>query len=184
MEPSVASLTLHPAVLIAAGYECLTSEQTRFLNTLRRHFPDQSHHNVDMITVEVSDCDLGGILNPHTKLQDPQMIYMEAGRRLDNFPYTHKSEIFSTFYYDKMSEIWSDVIHEICGDLEVYSRHLKLPVRHFEPTHQVIHELADVWIYDKISALHLCGLGSKLADAFAYVFSSFESAYANMSSTT
>ena len=166
------------------GYECLTSEQTRFLNTLRRHFPDQSHHNVDMITVEVSDCDLGGILNPHTKLQDPQMIYMEAGRRLDNFPYTHKSEIFSTFYYDKMSEIWSDVIHEICGDLEVYSRHLKLPVRHFEPTHQVIHELADVWIYDKISALHLCGLGSKLADAFAYVFTSFESAYANMSSTT
>lgn len=108
---------------------------------------------------------------------------MEAGQRLDHFPYTHKSEIFSSFYYDKMSSIWSDIIHEICSDLEVYSRHLKLPIRHFRPTHQVIHELSNTWIYDKISALHLCGLGEKLSDAFAYVFSSFEDAYANASST-
>lgn len=183
MEPSVASLTLHPAVLIAAGYECLTSEQTRFLNTLRRHFPDPSHHNTEMITIEKSDCRLGGILNPHTLLQDEQFIYMDAGSRLDNFPYTHKSEIFSTFYFDKMSKIWTDLIQEICGDLEVYSRHLKLPIRHFRPTHQIIHELSDTWIYHKISALHLCGLGAKLADAFAYVFRSFETAYANTSTS-
>jgi len=179
MEPSVASLTL-----LAAGYECLTSEQTKFLNALRRHFPDQSHHNADMITVEMTDCSLGGILNPHTRLQDPQFIYLEAGSRLENFPYTHKSEIFSVFYYDNMVTIWSDVIYEICGDLEVYSTQLKLPVRHFTPTHQVVHELSSTWIYDKIAALHLCGLGSKLSDAFAYVFSSFQSAYANSTSTS
>jgi len=177
MEPSVASLTLHPAVLIAAGYDCLTSKQIRFLNTLRGHYPDKSHHNNEMVTVSVNDCDLGGILNPQTELKEAKQLYAEASSQLENFPYTHKSEIFSVFYYDKMTVIWSDLIHEICVDLDNYSRHHKLPVRYFRPTHQVIHDLSHTQIYQKISALHSCGLGNKLSESFEYVFKSLQASF-------
>jgi len=164
---------------VAAGYECLTSKQIRFLHNTRRHYPSASDHNDSMMTLSISDCDIRGILNPLTELRPADDVYKYASLRLKSFPYTHKSEIFLHFYYEKITQIWSELIDEICTDLEAYSRSLRLPIRHFTATHQTMHQLANTAIYEKISALHMCGLGVKLIDAFDYVFEAFKIAFAN-----
>lgn len=174
MEPVVESIILHPAVLIAAGFETITSRQVRFLNAHRLHFHSKLHDLDQTFVASISDFELGGIMNPYGILFDAKEAYAEYGAHLINFPYLTRRQILRTLYLVDLDKIWSEMMMELFTDLSDFCIAHKRSRAYLTPSTTVIHELYNYPIYQKISALHLCGLGSRLIDSFAYVFEHFK----------
>ena len=175
MEPNVATIALHPAVLIASGFECITSKQVKFLNAHRRHFHHKVYDLDKTLSVTQEDFSLGGILNPFGAFLDTKEAQIKASEKVPNFPYLTRRNILKAFYQEELSVIWSELLIELFEDLSEFCTANKRPRGYFVATTHVIHDLYNYPIYHKISSLHLCGLGEKLIDAFAYVFELFKS---------
>ncbi len=175
MEPNVATIALHPAVLIASGFECVSSSQVRFLNAHRRHFHHKLHDFNETICITFKDFELGGILNPHGAFLDPYEAQVEAASLISNFPYINRKEILKAYYQQELSTIWSELMLELFKDLSEFCIQHKRSREYFQANTKVIHDLYNYPTYHKISSLHLCGLGSKLIEAFKYVFQLFQS---------
>ena len=175
MEPNVATIALHPAVLIASGFECITSNQVKFLNAHRRHFHHKVYDLDKTISVTQEDFSLGGILNPYGEFLDTREAQLEAAEKAPSFPYLTRRSIIKAFYQEELSSIWSELLIELFEDLSEFCVVNKRPKGYYVANTKVIHELYSYPIYHKISSLHLCGLGSKLIDAFDYVFELYKS---------
>ena len=180
MEPSVESLVLHPAVLIASGFEVITSRQVRFLNAHKDHYHSRRVDLKETISILPKDFQLGGLLNPSGYLLDIHQAYRECAMEIDNFPYLTRKAILKHFYLEKLQGIWSELLIELFSDLSAHCVTYKRPVSYFNATKRVIHELYASPIYHKITALHLCGLGDKLSDAFDYIFRLFKKYDSNL----
>ena len=173
MEPSVESIILHPAILIASGFDCLSSKQVRFLNAHRRHFHTKIYDLNQTLSITPEDLTLSGILNPFGHFHDVDTIYRKMSQSIPNFPYLSRREILSYIYKEELNNIWSEMMHELFIDLTEFCIEQKRPKDYFVSDTNVIHELYKFPIYQKITALHLCGLGGRLLDTFNYVFSRF-----------
>jgi|GEM_PF-3148071 len=175
MEPSVESILLHPAVLISCGYDCISSKQVRFLNAHRQHFQNKGHLMAETLSITAKDFELGGILNPRGLLDGIEARYYNAAKIVPNFPYLNRREVLQHFYHKELTIIWSEMMIELIHDLSSFCINTKRSQTYFTTSTRVIHDLYPHPIYQKIAALHLCGLGSKLLDAFEYVFRLFKS---------
>lgn len=173
MEPTVDTFILHPAILIAAGFESISSKQIRFLNALRAHFDAHTIHHTDTLVVSKKDFELGGVMNPFGNFYNTDIIYKEIGQSISNFPYLSKKEIYLNTYKSEVDVIWKALQIELFLDLSQFCIDQKRPRDYFQSTLQVIHELSPYPIYQKITALHSCGLKSKLTESFEYIFRKF-----------
>ena len=174
MEPSVATIVLHPAILIASGFESISSQQVRFLHAYRLHFHEHAQDLTETLVLTKRDFDLGGILNPFGKFFDSEDAYIKFGKTISNFPYLTRREIIGYVYKYELTKIWAELLSELYGDLSQYCVTHKRTRDYFQATTKVIHDLSQYPIFNKISALHSCGLGGKLADAFEFIFSHFK----------
>lgn len=174
MEPTVETLVLHPAVLIASGFEAITSRQVRFLHAHREHFHTKTTNLNETLSIVPKHFDLGGILNPCGYLVQSEEAYQQCAEELEHFPYLTRRAILRHFYQQELTTIWSELLLELFTDLSQFCVQHKLSRCYFVPNTKVIHELYSYSLYHKIAALHLCGLGSKLCDAFDYVFKEFK----------
>ncbi len=174
MEPTVETLVLHPAILIASGFESITSRQVRFLNAHRQHFHTKACDLNETLSLSPNHYALGGILNPCGYLLDNNQAYHNSADEVNDFPFLTRRAILKYFYTEDMTTIWSELLVELFSDLSYFCVQHKRSRDYFYPSKKVIHELYPNPIYHKISALHLCGLGGKLVDAFGYVFNQFK----------
>ena len=173
MEPKVRTIVLHPAILIASGFESITSRQVRFLNAHRSHFYSEPLDFYETIVISKSDFDLGGMMNPFGNFFDINHAYRQFGQSITNFPYLTRLEVLKYIYESDLSRIWVELLAELFGDLSEYCVVHKRTRDYFKASTQILHELSNTMLFQKISALHSCGLGGKLLDAFDYVFKKF-----------
>ena len=174
MEPIVSTLVLHPAVLIASGFESLTSKQVRFLNAYRHHFTSRFNKPQETIVLKKKDFQLGGIGNPHASFRDPQETYNLFSTHIPDFPYLTTSDILNAFYLNDLNTIWTGLLNELCCELDHFCLANKWPIEYLLADTKVIHQLYSYPVYQKITALHLCGLGQKVIDAFDFAFEYFK----------
>ena len=173
--PKLHQLMLHPAVLIASGYESLSSSEVRFLHAMRQHFCLYQDKLDEAIVVSPNDFNPGGIGNPYHHLDDPSLRYQQCARAIDHFPYISRMDLFEALYRNDLQKIWQNLLHEVIAELDHISRCRKVAIDGFRPTTEVVHKLYGHSVYQKICALHICGLGQKMMDAFSYVFDQYRS---------
>ncbi len=168
----VESLILHPALLVAKGFESLNTRDMRFLHVYRRYFEEaKEKHKTRVYSPE--DFQLGGILNPESQFLDVHATFMEASDRIDSFPYLTLYEVRTHFYYGRISQIFDALMSEVfrglddSGVLDYYGDIL------LRVDKRIIKSLERTRVYNQIMALHRCGLERKLSGAFQYVLSRY-----------
>ena len=174
MEPTVDSFVLHPSLLVASGFESISTRQVRFLHSYRRHFYTYDIDFTETIVISKKDFELGGIMNPFGTFYDIDSTYQQTSQRINNFPYLTRREIQDNIYADHIHNIWRNLQNELFQDLSSFCISSKRSRDFFQANTQVIHALSEYPIYQKICALHTCGLGGKLMDTFEYIFSKFK----------
>lgn len=164
MEPQWEGMELHPAILIASGVECIDSRDVRFLNAYRRFFAREKYTPNISILIRETDFQLGGIMNPNDLFIIPSQAYSKYQSRYSSFPCLTMKQIRQLVYQKRLQQIATKIWDEVNQDI----RSLKI-----EGADQLYRWLSRPTsageIYPKIVALHLCGLGEKLRDAFGLV---------------
>ena len=163
MEPNVGSLILHPALLMASGVETLTSRDMRILNSYRLHFYENHFDHPNTIVLSESDFMLGGILNPMGSLREPHQLINQYRPLFRGFPYVQLQSVKSKVYLPLISEILNRIHVEIKKDIQSVAIRRRIPINTLNMTN-----LKNLPPYNKIAAVHMCGFGSKLREAFDY----------------
>ena len=171
MNPMV---SLHPALLMASGYECINSRDARLLHAYRQYFYEQQPNGNDTHVVSPADFAPGGICNPTNLFASENSAYMSCMGNIKNFPYLTFAELKAAFYYEPINKIQYKVLNELYDEIEAYLLAHKLPYSFLQPTTEVITKINQSILYQKIVALHLCGMGEKLRDTFDMVFRQFK----------
>lgn len=170
----VENLFLHPAILVASGFECLTTSDVRFLNASKKHFNPHKDNFAQVILLTPMDFELGGILNPCDKMIEPITAYRMASERIPDFPYLNKYQILKHLYEERLQVTFQKIIQEILVTIKKTLGYNDFNIaRLFDaPTtsSKAIKLIQKTDVYTKINALHRCGVGNRLADAFAWVF--------------
>jgi len=168
----VESLILHPALLVAKGFESLNTSDMRFLQAYRNHFEEAKELHRTRV-YRPDDFLLGGILNPESEYFDINEAYIEARDRIDSFPYMTMYEIRMHFYYGRIAQIFDCLCKELYQEMDLYAQKNQIPLAAFLDTSSAIRLLERTILYPKILALHQCGLGSKKAYAFQTIIEGF-----------
>jgi len=174
MEPSVVTIVLHPAILVASGFECLTTKQMRFLDNHKSHFSTRQRDWTESCSLSPEDFKLGGLLNPHGRLEDPDRAYVLATDDFPRYPIATWQDIFKKYYVKELTHIWQEILVELCLDLHTYCHDQSKHAEELAANSSCIHQMSKYPIYQKITALHLCGLGDRMADAFDFVFTIYQ----------
>lgn len=173
MEPVVKSLLLHPALLIVSGFESISSDDVRFLNAYRSHFDNKTEDdNLTKVYTE-RDFELGGILNPTADFGSSYEKINQALSLFPTYPYLTRANIWQTLYAPTLVDIFYKLLGEVFQNLTTYSVYHKRPSSFFQSNTSVIRSLESSPCYGQIAALHMCGLGDKLGNAFDWVFSRY-----------
>ena len=162
-------IILLPSLLLASGFECLNTQDIKFLNNYRKHF-DKTRHNLEEIfIVTESDYELGGIMNPFNQMAIDHEIYEQVRKGIQTFPYVTRIDLNKIVYSKQVKEIIKSLTKEIVtdfkSDIEI-NEGIQMAVRNSTFCNQSIELIKSLPIYAKISAFHLCGQGLKLIDAF------------------
>lgn len=177
----VEKLFLHPAVLIASGYECLTSADVRFLNACNRHFSANDTSMAQIMIITPDDFELGGIFNPDNRMLEPIIAYRQTTERIPDFPYMNKYQILRHMYQDRLEVTFQQVVQELLRSIKQTLGYNDMNIANLfsraETSSRAIQLLQKTDIYAKISALHKCGIGNRLSDAFAWVFYKYRVAH-------
>lgn len=168
----IEALILHPALLVAKGFESLNTADMRFLHAYRKHFEGAIElHRTCVYRPE--DFLLGGILNPQSDYFDIREAYAEASHRIDSFPYMTMYEIRMHFYYGRILKIFDAMLFELYQGLSIYANQYHRPISFFQTNAGSMRYLEGSPMYHQVVALHQCGLGRKLVNAFEYVFDGY-----------
>ncbi len=168
------NFSLHPALLMASGYESIDSRDAKLLNAYRAYFGSYASNGHQTHIIKPADFIPGGICNPHGHLDDENMSYIRCMGKVRNFPYLTYQEIEHAFYQEPIREVMQRVLNELYDEIEAYLLDQKLPYSFLQPTTEVITFLNSSPLYRKITALHLCGMGEKLKDSFGLIFRQFK----------
>ncbi len=170
----VGNFFLHPAILIASGFECLNSSDVRFLNASRKHFNPHHDNFSQILLITPTDFELGGIFNPTDRMLEPIIAYKQAQERIPDFPYLTKSQIVKYIYQERLEITFQKVIHELLqtikGTLGYNDTNISRLFDSGNTNARAMKLLQKTIIYKQINALHKCGVGNRLSDAFAFVF--------------
>lgn len=164
------SLILHPALLIASGYECITSKDARFLNGYKRHFTNPAEDKTIVRALSTEDFAIGGILNPSGDFLHCPTIFRECTSGIHSFPFLNKNEIYRYFYLEIFNRLMEKIEFELFRDLDSYLSQIQKPASFLRSGSNAIRSMQKSDVYNKIAALHMCGLGDKLRNAFEIVF--------------
>lgn len=170
----VEKLFLHPAILIASGFECLDSADVRFLNACKRHFNPLKDNFAQIRLITPLDFEFGGIFNPTNQMIEPLDGYKQAQERIPDFPYLNQYQILKYLYQERLEVTFQKITQELlqtikvslgCNDLNI-ARLFDNP----NTSSRAIKIIQSTDAYKKVHALHKCGLGNRLSDAFSWVF--------------
>ncbi len=171
MNPMV---SLHPALLMASGYECIDTRDAKLMNAYRAYFESTQPTLSETRVVRPDDFAPGGICNPFGLFANENTAYMQQMGRVKNFPYLTYSELRAAFYHEPLTQILNKVLNELYDEVEAFLLKNKLPYSFLQPTTDVITRINQTQLYQKIVALHLCGMGEKLRDTFDLIFRQFK----------
>lgn len=166
------NLILHPALLLASGVESLTSRDIRFLNAYRRHFEVNQVKLDKIVSISERDFFVGGILNPINEFFSPENAYCAMLKAQKCRPYMSYHEIYRFYYADYLSGVFSNITKEILRDIANFYQ--EVPGSTYNLKNERIRMLNQTIVYPKIVALHLCGLGAKLSEAFEFMFDKYD----------
>lgn len=170
----VGNLFLHPAILIASGFECLNSSDVRFLNASRKHFNPHKDNFAQIQLITPMDFELGGIFNPTDRMLEPIIAYKQAQERIPDFPYMTKTQIVKYIYQERLEITFQKVVQELLFTIKKTLGYNDSNISRLFDTGstntKAIRLLKKTDIYAQINALHKCGVGNRLTDAFAFVF--------------
>lgn len=163
MEPRLDEVVLHPSLLIASGIECIDSRDVRFLNAYRKFFGQHKYDHDRMLVLTEKDFHLGGIMNPNDFFVIPEHAFARYQSCYVRFPCLTMRQIFELIYQTRLKSILLKVLQELRDDLanseeegkDLFDFHIR--------------KRNNTSLYPKIVALHLCGFGDKLKDAFRLV---------------
>jgi hypothetical protein len=170
----VENLFLHPAILIASGFDCLTSSDVRFLNACKKHFDPIKDNFAQVILITPMDFELGGILNPEDQMIEPVSAYRKASERIPDFPYLNKYQILKYIYEERLEMTFQKIIQEVLASIKKTLGFNDFNIARLFDTpntsSKAIKLIQKTDVYTKVNALHQCGVGNRLTDAFAWVF--------------
>ena len=170
----VEKLFLHPAILIASGFECLDSGDIRFLNACKRHFNPHKENFAQIQLITPDDFELGGIFNPTNIMMEPINGFRQAQERIPDFPYLNKYQILRYLYQERMEitfqKITHELLHSVRTSLGINDMNIARLFDNPDTCSRAIKIIQKTEVYKKVHALHKCGLGNRLSDAFAWVF--------------
>ncbi len=165
---------LHPAILIASGFECLSSADVRFLNACKKHFNPTQDNFAQVRLISPQDFELGGIFNPDDHMIDPFTAYRQMSERIPDFPYLNKYQIIRYVYDEKLEvtfqRVIQELLHTIKRTLGVNDMNIARLFDGSATSARAIKLIQKTDIYRQVNALHKCGVGDRLSDAFAWVF--------------
>lgn len=174
MELMLGSFYPHPALLIASGIDSLTSREVCFLNNFRRYFRISKMDMTEVLTITPIDFQVGGLLNPRNEMIPPEEHFHYCCSLMTCSPYMSREEIYHNFYKSGLDQILSGIKEEIIRDMmNVFDGRASFQGLNLS---QRIALLYKTDIHPKIVALHLCGIGSKLGDAFRYLLEAYDEA--------
>ena len=163
-EPNVGYLVLHPPLLIAAGFECVTTRDVRFLNAYRKHFTRNASKDNSPLLITADDFKLGGIMNPFDLFLVPSIAYYKCKSQWCSFPYLTYQQIFQFVYEEELTFLYHRLLNEVLADIRDWAGDKNID----DLRKKLLRPKESGSIYNKIVALHMSGLGEKLRDAFYY----------------
>lgn len=159
---------------MASGYECITGKDARFLNSYRSFFGSRKEDFQKVQPLQLEDFYIGGILNPSGEFIAASNRYMNCLKEIKSFPFLNKLEIHKYFYRGNLEDILYRMELELFRDIDGYLLQVQRPVSFLKSNTAVIRLLQKSSVHAKIAALHMCGLGEKLKNAFEIIFADYE----------
>ncbi len=170
----VEKLFLHPAILIASGFECLDTADIRFLNAFKKHFNPHKDNFAQIRLITPDDFELGGIFNPTNIMVEPINGFRQAQERIPDFPYLNQYQILRILYQERLEltfqKITQELLYTIKGSLGCNDMNIARLFDNPDTSSRAIKIIQKTEVFKKVHALHKCGLGNRLSDAFAWVF--------------
>lgn len=163
-------IILLPSLLIASGFECLTTTDVKFLNNYRKHL-DRSKYNLDEIFMATpDDFELGGILNPFNEMGSIQSLVHRYCGYFTSYPYLTrndiKSHVYSFDFNSILTRLKDEAVEEL-NELQLKENHEVLEgIEANKFTVKNLKQLQEERFYHKTLSLHLCGFGDVMLDAF------------------
>jgi len=162
-------IILLPSLLLASGFECLQTQDIKFLNNYRKHFDKTKHNLEEIFIITESDYELGGIMNPFNKFHPDQIIYDQVRQGIQTFPYVTRIDLNRIVYAKKVKELTKQITKEITSELRKNletNTGIQMAIRNREFCSSSIDNLKTLPVYQKVCSLHMCGYGLKLIDGF------------------
>jgi hypothetical protein len=170
-------IILLPSLLIASGFECLSTREVKFLNNFRKHLDRSKYDLEEIFMVTTSDFELGGIMNPYNEFGNVSQSMIEYRSLFSSYPYLSRLQIKTSIYEKELEEIVTNLEKEIISDFERLQKDHHPLILHSMAnssfTVATVKALQNHLFYQKAIALHLCGIGDILLDTFNYILDKY-----------
>ena len=147
------------------------------MNNYRKHLDKTKFDLEEILTVTNCDFELGGIMNPFNQIGEGHILYENCKNLFPSFPYISRLDIQSYIYKDSFDQIFNNLQKEIISEISILvttdSPYLIKSIDAQKFTGNELENLKEFQFYQKTVALHLCGLGDTLLDAFNKILSRF-----------
>ena len=170
-------IILLPSLLLASGFESLSTQDIKFLNNYRKHFDKTKFNLEEIFIVTESDYELGGIMNPFNQMSIPGEVYDLCKSSIPAFPYATRLDLKELIYQSKINSLFEGLLMEIYSDLSALydegNQWILEATTEKKFSLQGLDGLKTHGVYQKTVALHLCGFGNVIFDSFNKVLSRF-----------
>ncbi len=141
---------------------------------------DRSKYSLEeLFLVSESDFELGGIMNPFNEMQDTSRPESDFKSLFTSWPYLSRHDIKICIYKPSLEEIFEKLVNEILRHLAILREsnnpHILESLTEGGFTIPRLKHLQDHVFYQKTLALHLCGFGDVVLDAFNRILRKFTS---------
>jgi len=170
-------IILLPSLLLASGFECLDTQDVKFLNNYRKHLDKTKFDLEEIFMVTSSDFELGGIMNPFNLMDGTTSMYEECKNHFSSFPYLSRIDIKTKIYQNHLDQILINLINEIVTEIsdlqKVQNPQILESISENGFNIRDIDQLKEQRLYQKTVSLHLCGYGNIILDAFNKVLKEY-----------
>jgi len=127
--------------------------------------------------VTSGDFELGGIMNPYNDIYNVSELLPKCKSLISSFPYISRNQIKTAVYKSPFDQIFYNLKEEITSDLLHLKQSKNLYILESIADNcfsiKTLKSLKNHFLYQKILALHLCGFGEFLQDAFNNILEYF-----------
>ena len=174
-------IILLPSLLLASGFESLSTQDIKFLNNYRKHFDKTKYNLEEIFIVTESDYELGGIMNPYNQMNIPSKVYDLCKSSIPAFPYATREDIKEIVYKQSVDNLFQGLLSEIFSEIthlfEKGDKFIKEAISEQKFSLQCLESIKVFPFYQKVVALHLCGFGTVISDSFNKMLSQYLEEY-------